>query len=69
MKLKFNSKKNKNKNRINNSSNNDNSLEISPEELLDIKYIKGEIKKEENKLNKNISPENEKKVIIVIQKQ
>ena len=53
--------KNKNKNRINNSSNNDISLEISPEELLDIKYIEGEIKKEENKLNKNISPENENK--------
>ena len=53
-------KKNKNKNRINNSSNNDNSLEISPEELLDIKYIEDEIKREENKLNKNknVSPEN-----------
>ena len=43
----------KNKNNINDSSNKD-SLEVSPEILLDIKYIEQEIKKEENKLNKTV---------------
>jgi serine/threonine-protein phosphatase 5 len=43
-------KKNKNK-KINNSLNN-NSLEASPEELLDIKYIQEEIKREENRLKR-----------------
>ena len=47
-------KKNKNKKNINGNSsvNSNNSLEASPEELLDIKFIEEEIKKEENKIKK-----------------
>ena len=60
IKYQLNKKNKNNKKNINNSLNKE-SLEASPEELLDIKFIEEEIKKEENKIDKGQfnTPENE----------